>query len=233
MTGARAASGVIAIRTATLCAILWTPLLAGADFSTYRGFQFGASLAASAKQAGIQPSEATLVQKRPAAIQELEWRPRTSYQEDSQKADPVREVLLRFYNGELFQIVTTYDREKVSGMTAADMVEMISRTYGTATKPAAEVAYHSNYGEAAPVIARWENPEYSYNLVQTGDRTSFALVLNSKRLDALARAAMVEAARLDALEAPQRAIDLQNKLDADDRLVLDQARSANLPNFRP
>jgi hypothetical protein len=213
--------------------MLWTPLLCAADFSSYRGFQFGSSLAAVAEQAGVRPADAKLVHQRPALIQELDWRPGHPYQSGADQADPVRESLLRFYNGELFQIVTTYDRQNLEGMTEADMVEAISRTYGTATKPAIELPYHSNYGETASVIARWEDPEYSCSLVRTGDRTSYALILSVKRLDALAQAAIVEARRLDALEAPQRAIDLQKEQEAKRRLVLDEARAVNLPNFRP
>lgn len=56
-------------------------------------------------------------------IQELDWRPGSPYQADAKKVDPVREGLLRFYNGELFQIVTTCDRQKVEGITEADVVQ--------------------------------------------------------------------------------------------------------------
>lgn len=221
-----------AFRAAIVCPIGLTSLLCAADFSNYRGFQFGTTVATASTQAGVRPSEVRLVHQRPAVIQELDWRI-SPYQSDTKKSDPVREGLLRFYNGELFQIVTTYDRQRIEGMTEADMVEGISLTYGTATKPAAEIAYHSNYGEVAPVIARWENAEYSYNLVRTGNQASFALIMTVKRLDVLAQAAIAEARRLDALEAPQKAIDLQKKQEAQDRVVLDKARSANLPNFRP
>ena len=62
--------------------------------------------------------------------------------------------------------------------------------------------------------------EYSYDLVRTGDRASFALILYSKQLEALAQASIVEAARLDAEEAPQRELDKQKKRDDDDRLAL-------------
>jgi hypothetical protein len=143
----------------------------------------------------------------------------------------MKEGMLSFFNGELFRIVVTYDRYKVEGMTAQDMIDAISANYGAATRPTAEVAYHSIYGEVAAVVARWEDSQSTYNLVQTGD--SFALVLYSKRLDALAQTAIVEAARLDTLEAPQREIDRQQKHDADGRLVLEKARSVNRPNFRP
>lgn len=218
---------------AFLAPLLWAPLLGAAEFSNYRGFQFGTKLPAAVKQAGAQMSEAKLIHQRPAVIQELEWRPRPIYQADATQLDPVRDSLLRFYNGELFQIVTTYDRDKVKGMTEADMVKTISLTYGTATEPGVETPYRSNYGEVASVIARWEDAEYSYDLVRTGDQSSFALILNSKRLNALAQAAIVEAVRLDNIEAPQREIDIRKGQDVRDRLMLDKARSVNMPNFRP
>ncbi len=222
-----------AVHAAALCPIFWASLALGADFSSYRGFRFGDDVATAAKQAKASPSEARRVQQRPAVIEELDWRPAFVYEAGAVKEDAVRDGLLRFYNGQLFQIVTTYDRQRVEGMTEADMVEAVSAVYGTATRPAGEIPYHSNYGEEAAVIARWENPEYSYNLIRTGDRSSFALILTQKRLDALAQASIAEAARLDALEAPQKAIDLQRQQEAESRLMLDRARSANRPNFRP
>jgi hypothetical protein len=221
------------LQAALVGAMLWATLLPAADLSSYRGFKFGASVADSAKQARTEASEVRILHRRPAVIEELDWRPSSAWQADGTKADPVWEGTLRFYNGQLFQIITTYDREKVQGMSEADMVEAISLTYGAATKQADEVAYHSNYGETARVIARWENPEYAYNLVRTGDQSSFALILNSKHLETLARTSMVEAARLDVLEAPQRALDLKKKQDTDGQLVLNKARSVNVPNFRP
>ena len=145
----------------------------------------------------------------------------------------MKDGLLSFYNGELFRIIVTYDRYKIEGMSADDMIQAISATYGPATKPTAEIAYHSNYAEVAPVLARWEDSEYSYDLVRTGDRSSFALILYSKKLETLAMASIVEAARLDADEAPQRELDKQKKRDDDDRLALDKARAVNKPNFRP
>ena len=213
--------------------ILWASLLGAADLSRYRGIRLSTTLEIAAKQAEAQVSEAKSVHQRPAVIQELEWRPRFSYKANAKELDPVSDSLLRFYNGELFQIVTTYDRDKVRGMTEADMVNAISLTYGTATKPAVDIPYRSNYGSVASVLARWENSDYSHDLIRTGDRSSFALVLSNKRLNALAQAAIVEAVRLDAIEAPQRQINHQKLQDAKDRLELDKARSENRPNFRP
>jgi len=113
------------------------------------------------------------------------------------------------------------------------MVEGISMTYGPATRPKAEIRYHSNYAEVAPVIARWESSDYSYDLVRTGDQSTFALVLYSKQLDAVAQVSIIEAVRLEAQEAPQREIEKQKKREEQERLALEGARSANKPNFRP
>jgi hypothetical protein len=210
-----------------------TSLLAGADFSNYRGFRFGTGVDSAVKQAGARPSDVKLIHKRPALIQEFEWRPTSVYQPGASESDSVRAGLLRFYNGELFQIVITYDRQKVDGMTESDMVTAISQTYGTASKPAVKIMYHSDYGQIAAVLARWEDAEYSYNLVRSGDQSSYALVLSSKRLDTLAQSAITESARLDLLEAPQRAADLRKIQEAEAQLLRDKARSANVRNFRP
>ena len=220
-------SGTIAL----LCGFVGTSMLSAADLSSYRGLKLGMSLAAASKLAGTRPTDARIVQKRPTMIQEMNWELRPA--QVNPKPDPVKDGLLSFYNGELFRIVVTYDRYKIEGMSADDMIQAISATYGTAAKPTAEIAYHSNYAEAAPVLARWEDAEYSYDLVRTGDRSSFALILYSKKLETLAMASIVEAARLDADEAPQRELDKQKKRDDDDRLALDKARAVNKPNFRP
>jgi hypothetical protein len=211
-----------------LCAgLLSLPLHAG-DFAAYRQIQFGANLSAVAKQAGANPAEARTLHQHPALIQELDWRPRSPA-----ITDPMKEGLLCFINGDLFRIIVTYDRYKTEGMTVDDMIEAISATYGTATKPTAEVVYHSIYGESAPVLARWDNADYSYDLIRTGDQAGFAMVLYSKRLDAQAQASITESVRLEALDAPQREIEKQKMRDDQEHIVLEKARAANRPNFRP
>ena len=211
-----------------ICAAMMSAATPGRDFSSYRGMQFSMNVPAAAKQAGMNATDARTVHQRPALIQELEWRPRFV-----EMTDPAKEGMLYFFNGELFRMEITYDSYKVEGMTAEDMIGALSEPYGTATRPAAEIAYHSVYGETAAVLARWENPEYSYNLVRTGDRSSYALVLYSKRINALAQMARTEAVKLEAQEAPRRELEAQRKLDDEAKVALDKARSLNRPNFRP
>jgi hypothetical protein len=224
------ARGVLAL--ALGAGLTCMPGLIAGDLSGYRGLQFGMSVADAATHVGKKAADARLVHQRPALIQEIDWQPASSVL-DTADADPVQNALLCFYNGELFRIVVTYDRYKVAGMTAEDMIEALSEDYGTAARPKAEIPYHSFYGEAAAVLARWEDAGQAANLVRTGDGSSFAMVFSSKRLDALAQASIAEAVRIDTKEAPLRELEAQKKRDEDERLALEKTRSMNKSNFRP
>jgi hypothetical protein len=206
------------------------------DLSRYRGFQFGETLPAVAKQAGLELSEAKLIHERPAVIQELEWPIWLSSSFSSPQVDPVKTILFSFYNGELFRIVVTYDRGETEGLTTEDMIEAISAEYGSATKPAnTAIAFSSTqvYNDSEVVIARWEDPQYSFNLYRSTYQPTFGMIALSKRLDVLARAATAEAIRLDAQEAPQREIQRQNREEEKNRAQQEKARVANKAHFRP
>lgn len=211
-----------------LCGFTGASLLFAADFSNYRGLEFGMSVAAATKKSGNQFATAKLVHQRPALIEELEWLPQSPT-----PTDPVKSALLYFFNGELSRIVVAYHSPKIEGLAAEDMIEGISKTYGTVTRPTAEIAFASPYSETTPVLARWEDSEYSYDLVRASERSPFVMILYSKRVDALAQKAIVEALRLDKEEAPQRESERQTKREQAERLKLEESRSVNKPNFRP
>ena len=211
------------------------PLIDTPDLSRYREFQFGMNLLAIAKQADRQPSEARVIHQRPAVIQELEWRPSRSTG-SSPQGDPVKEVLFSFYNSELFRMVVNYDQQKTEGLTDEDMIEAISAKYGTATRPDAKIILFSSlqvYNDSEKVIARWEDSQYSFNLFRSSYQPTFGILVLSKRLDALAGAAIVEAIRLDEQEAPEREIERQRKQHEENHAAPDQARLVNKPSFRP
>jgi len=209
------------------------PLPISQDLSMYREFRFGADLLAVAKQAHVKPSEARTIHERPAVIQELAGQ--APYMRSSPGADSVRDILFSFYNGELFRIVVTYDPERVAGMTVEDIVEAVSAKYGTATRPVAEIILSSTqfYIGGEKIIARWEDTQYSFNLFQPSYQSTFGMVMYSKRLDALARTAIVESVRLDKLEAPRREIEGQKEKDEENRARQEKARQANKAPFRP
>lgn len=83
------------------------------------------------------------------------------------------------------------------------------------------------------VIARWEDSQYSFNLVRSSYQPAFAVVLYSKSLVARAQAAVTEALRLDAQEALQREAERQRKQDEENRARENEARRVNKASFRP
>jgi hypothetical protein len=214
-------------------AALASPLLRAGDLSKYRDFQIGTDLQTIAGQVQMDPSRVKVIYRRPALIQDLNWRVQPLG--PSTQAEAVSEVVFSFYNDQLYRISVNYDRYKTEGLTAGDLIEAISATQGTSTRAAAEIMLPSVYGndETLEVLARWEDAEHSFNLVRFSHQPNFTLVAVSKRLDALARAATIEAVRLDAEEAPQREIESQRKQAEDSRAQQEKARLANKPTFRP
>jgi hypothetical protein len=227
---------------AILGAVFSTPSIYSQDLSKYREFKFGTSLPAVAKQAHLKPSEAITIHQRPAVIQELAWGA-YGFTPSSPRSDPVKDILFCFYNGELFRMVVTYDPDRITGMTAEDIIEAVSAKYGTSTRPVAEITLSSTqfYSDSErlitdrseKVIARWEDSQYSYNLFRPSYQSTFGMIIYSKRLDELARAAIIESVRLDDQEAPQRKIERQKKMDEDDRVRQEKARRVNKAPFRP
>jgi len=225
-------TNLFARRFGVLLGVLASASLVNADdLSKYRPFQFGMDLAKAAEAGGMRVSDAKVIHQQPALIQELTWRPERS--QLFSISDPVTNVVLSFYNGELFRMAVEYDRYKTRGMTTADMTEAISALYGTAILPVDEIAGASNLRGNMYVVARWEDSQYACNLLHPTDEPVFYFILSSKRLDAMASSAIVEAVRIDAEQAPQKEIDDRNKREQDRLLQLENARAANKPKFRP
>jgi hypothetical protein len=221
--------------TLFFCAMFWATLLHAQDFSKYREFQLGMNLDATAKLAHMELSEAKLVHQRPALIQELEWQPHVALA-STPEADPLKEILFSFYNGQLFRMMIVYDHYKTGGMTTEDIIEAISAKYGVASRPIKQVLLFPSfeiYNDSEKVLACWEDAAHSFDLFRSSSRPSYGVLAYSKRLDALAQSAIAEANRLDKLEAPQREIDSQKKEAEDERVALEKARPASKANFRP
>src|SRR6185312_11222695 len=97
------------------------PLFAG-DLSVYREFHLGSSPGQVAKQAGMESSATNLISSRPERIEELDWSV-NRFESPSTRPDSVREIRFRFYNGNLFEMMVSYDRDRTAGLTEADMTE--------------------------------------------------------------------------------------------------------------
>jgi hypothetical protein len=206
-----------------------------ADLSQYRTIQFGTDLPAVAKQVGVSASDAKVIHSRPALIQELAWSPRGVGPSPSPQAESVDKVIFGFYNGELYRIVINYERYEIEGLTAEDVIDAISVTYGTASKPAAAPvrAAQDRYGDQEDVIARWQDPQYCFDLIRSSYGRGFSLIGVMTKLDSPAQAAILEAKRLDDQEAPQREAARAASEQEAARDKLEKARLVNKARFRP
>ena len=200
------------------------------DLSKYRNFSFGSSVASVSKQAVRQPAEAQVIHQQPALIQELGWYPPMSF-DSSRPAEPVAKVVFSFYNGALYRMLVVYDNSSTKGLSDEDMIRIVSAKYGVATRPAARVDFPMNpsYDAARKVIARWEDSEYSVNLIRSSGSDTFALLMFDKGLDAQAAVSIAESVELERQEAPQKEVERAKK-EADD---LEVERQKNIKTLRP
>jgi hypothetical protein len=211
-------------------AVFSVPVIHGQDLSKYRAFSFGATLPDLAKQVDAKPADAIVVHEHPALIEELTWRP-AQPSNSTRPAEPVQKVLFSFYNGTLYRMLVTYDISATKGLTDDDMIRVVSAQYGAATRPVADVSFPTepSYRKTERVIARWEDSQYSFNLLRSYWSNAFEIVMFSKQMDAQAGISIVESVKLEQQQAPQKQA-AQVAKEADD---LERARQKNIETLRP
>lgn len=210
--------------------------LASSDRSSYRDFQLGGTLLSVTTLSGAPVTDAKTVHQRPALIQQLTWRPSYFVSASTLELESVREVAFSFYNDQLFRIVIDYERARVEGLTDADMIEAVSAIYGVTSKrasPKAGAAVTPLERDSGTLVARWEDADHSVGLYRSSYATGFRLILTSRSLDALARTAAAQAARMDEREAPQRELARQQKDANETTAAQEKARIANKTAFKP
>jgi hypothetical protein len=203
------------------------------DLSRYRDYVLESSFDAVIAASGARATDAKVLHERPARIRELDWRPAYAGVLAAQP-DPVRQITFTFVGEALYQVVVTYDRDRTDGLTNADVIESLTATYGAAV-PAAprprSAADESRLDSVA--VARWESTAASVTLFRAAYTPEMQLVLVSKPLGARALNAIREAKRLDALDAPRRAVEQRKKEAADADAAREKKRSTNKDAFRP
>ncbi len=221
------------LRSSILCFVallLTAPLLRAQDFSKYRHFTLGMSLTSVLERTDQKMADVKLIHGRPVLIQELTWWP-PNLPGASFRSDTVEQILLSFYNGELYKISVTYDQNSTEGLTADDMVNSISAKYGPPTNVVLEIdSIRSDpYDAEQKLIAYWEDAQYSFRLVRSSFTDHLGLIIYSKRINAEVALAIVEAVRLEKQEGPRKEAERQKKQTAD----LEAAREKNQKSFRP
>ena len=227
MSAAISASiGLVAMATVALSAL---------ELDQYRGFRLGSSAALVSKAAGTtEARDLKTLHLRPSLIQELQWRP--PYRpEQGTGQDPVRDVVFRFVDDQLFQMLVTYERGRTEGLTTADMIAAISTTYGPVdTGSSALPARTGSVAvDTATILATWRDEGASVALQHYDYGGGYSLLITSVALEQRARAASATAVALDKTEAPAReAARLKSQGDAS-RDAAERTRSVNKEGFKP
>jgi hypothetical protein len=210
------------------------PLAAQAPLQ-YRGYALESSVAAVLDVTRTRNTDPKTLHQRPASIQEVVWR--APYMGlGGERADPVHEIVFNFYDDQLYQIVVTYDRGRMAGLTNDDVVHSLSATYGVPLLQDARTGRNAipvDVGTDMAVVAQWDDARSLVTLLRSTPSPQFQLVLVSKPLNSLARAAITEARRLDALGAPQRELDRRTEAAAVAAAAAAKARAVNKAAFRP
>ena len=223
---------VVVLSTAWI-ALATTPSSSGSpELSRYRGFEFGMNVVTVAQRAGISP-EPRIVHQRPELIQELMWLP-SRLGNLAHEADSAQKVLFTFYNNQLSRIVVFYDRSRTEGLTADDVIAVISATYGVAVISIGGIAPATprpNFDDK--LLAHWEDPQYAITLFRSKYLSTYGLVLLSKRLDRLAALATAEAILMDERAAPARETTRQQQQTDEERVREATVRRVNKATFKP
>jgi hypothetical protein len=133
-------------------------------------------------------------------------------------------------------MVVDYDRDRTAGLTDTDLIDAISVTYGPRLKPGVRAGRglpSQIEQESGTPVARWGDVDYSVALYRSSYAGGVRVIVTSPRLEALARTAETQSARLDESEAPQREIARQKKETENTRVAQEKARLANKAAFRP
>ncbi|HKN76301.1 MAG TPA: hypothetical protein VJW94_14075 [Candidatus Acidoferrum sp.] len=210
--------------------VLSASALRAQDLSKYRGFALGTSLATVLKQTDQKLVDVNVIHPGPALFQEVTWWP-PSLSGTSYRSDSVEQILFSFYNGTLYKMSVIYDEPSTEGLTATDMEKSISAKYGAATTivSAADQATSDPYSGRGRLVASWEDSQSSFNLVRSSFTDRFGLIIYSKRANAEAELALVEALKLEKQAGPQNEAARQKK-ETD---ALADARQKNQKTFRP
>lgn len=217
-----------------ICIVLLSSLASAQNLHKYRDFEFGMSLQAVLNQTKLSAASAKTTYAEPDLIQMLVWN-KQAYFSSSGETDPVQTVRFDFYNNQLFKLTATYNTRQLEGMTTRDLIDAISKVYGSASSPDETIAVTLNSGFEVhqKVLARWENEENTYSLFRSSSEGEFGLAGSSKTIERMALLSIHEGERLAALAAPQRELDRRQKLDEDRRAQEEKARTINKPNFHP
>jgi hypothetical protein len=216
------------------CIVLAVSTVSSAEFSRYREFELGASVA-TVTAVTQNAARVRTVHSRPALLQQLEWRPRYMAGASQPDRDSIGEVVFSFVDDQLFKMSIAYAQDRTSKLTDQDMVGSLTAVYGAPSSPSPRTRTTSSAVvlDAPVVIAEWRHADTTVVLQRQEYSESFFLVITSLPLDIIARQAQATAVAMDQREAPAREAALLKKRADDEKAAAETTRSANKKAFQP
>jgi hypothetical protein len=149
----------IVLLTAVCVAAIAVPARAAeSELSRYRGVTLGESVATVIDALKATPADVKVLRERPSLVQELTWRPLRFISGATLEADPLAEMILTFHSDHLVRITATYDRERIAGLTEADLLEALSAVYGVSALMSTSALPTAQNAMERRTIGRWEMP---------------------------------------------------------------------------
>lgn len=211
--------------------IALAPLHASPVFAYYRGVTLGDSLATVMTELKADAATVKVLHERPSLIQELTWRPQRFISGQTVSADPLEAVVLTFHAGQLVRIAATYDRDRVHGLTDADLRELVGNVYGVALLPSRAHTEHPIAGRG--IIGHWGDDDTRVVLWTDAYPRRSGLTISAQAAAARMDEAAAIGAGLDAVQEPlrRRALAAATAAAIVDREAL--IRAQNKARFKP
>jgi hypothetical protein len=203
------------------------------ELPRYRGVALGESVATVIDALKAAPADVKVLRDRPSLVQELTWRPLRFISGEMLEADPVAEMVLTFHSDRLVRIASLYDRERIAGLTDADLREAVSAVYGVSSLMS-NPAWTSQQSPAdRQTIGRWEHGDTLIVLWHDLYPDRSGLIISAIAADTVMQQAISEGRRIEAIEAPARELALRAANAAAILARAETIRLANKAAFKP
>jgi hypothetical protein len=223
----------ILLTTVCVAAIAMPARAAESELSRYRGVALGESVATVVAALKALPSDVKVLRERPSLIQELTWRPLRFVSGMMTDTDPLAEMVLTFHSDRLVRVSATYDRERIAGLTQADLQEALAAVYGPSSLMSNAAWVNPKNPMERKTIGSWENAGTLLLLWQDRYPDRSGLTISAIAADTAMQQAIAEGRRIEAAEAPARELALRAANAAALQARDEKIRLANKAAFKP
>jgi len=224
---------VVLLTTVCVAAIAVPSRAAESELSRYRGVTLGESVATVIDALKAPPTDVKVLRDRPSLVQELTWRPLRFISGATLEADPLAEMVLTFHSDRLVRIAATYDRERIAGLTEADLQEAVSAVYGVSALTSTSALPGAQNAMERRTIGRWENADTLILLWHDRYPDRSGLLISAIAADTVMQQAITEGQRVEAEEAPARELALRTANAAAILARNEKIRLENKKAFKP